>query len=280
MRFLSYRRSPAVSAIGEQIKAGALGEIVHFNGRYWCDYSADPDGPTSWRYEGPLGSGALADLGSHLVDMSEQLCGPVVKIDGAALPILIKDRPVSLGAALGHAAGGAVSDERRPVTNEDIATFVAEFANGAAGTFSISRVALGHPNSLGFEVFGTKAAASFDLSANAEFSYFDNAPDPVTNGWRRVIVGPRHPYIAAAQSMPFSGIGHGGQEFFTYQARAFLDEIAGLDRLPHQATFADGLRNMRVEEAIVKSAATGAAVTVLADVPAQDRHSRRRPHCR
>jgi predicted dehydrogenase len=258
----SYRRSPAVSAIGGQIKSGALGEIQHFNGRYWCDYSADPDAPTSWRYEGPLGSGALADLGSHLVDMSEQLCGPIIKIDGAALPILINDRPVPLGAALGHAAGGVVSDERRPVTNEDIATFVAEFANGAAGTFSISRVALGHPNSLGFEVFGTKAAARFDLSANAEFGYVDNAPDRVTNGWRRVIVGPDHPYVAAAQSMPFSGIGHGGQEFFTYQARAFLDEIAGLDRLPRQATFADGLRNMRVEEAIVKSAAAGAAETV------------------
>ena len=258
----SYRRSPAVSAVGEQIKTGALGEILHFNGRYWCDYSADPDAPTSWRYEGPLGSGALADLGSHLIDLSEQLCGPIVKIDGATLPIVIKDRPVPIGAALGHAAGGAVSDERRPVTNEDLATFVAEFANGAAGTFSISRVALGHPNGLAFEVFGTKAAALFDLSANAEFSYVDNAPDPVTNGWRRVIVGPDHPYVAAAQSMPFSGIGHGGQEFFTYQARAFLDEIAGLDRLPRQATFADGLRNMRVEEAIVKSAATGAAVTV------------------
>jgi predicted dehydrogenase len=77
-----------------------------------------------------------------------------------------------------------------------------------------------------------------------------------------VIIGPDHPYLAAAQSMPFRGIGHGGQEFFTYQARAFLDEIAGLARLPRQATFADGLRNMRVEEAIVKSAGTGAAVTV------------------
>jgi hypothetical protein len=158
-------------------KTGALGEIVHFSGRYWCDYSADPDAPTSWRYEGPLGSGALADLGSHLLDMSEQLCGPIVRIDGAALPILIKDRPVPLGAALGNAAGGAV------------------------------------------------AAARFDLSANAEFGYVDNAPDRITNGWRRVIVGPDHPCIAAAQSMPFPGIGHGGQEFFTHQARVFLDEI-------------------------------------------------------
>ena len=108
----SYRRSPVVSAVGEQIKIGALGEILHFNGRYWCDYSAEPDAPTSWRYEGPLGSGALADLGSHLIDLSEQLCGPIVKINGATLPIVIKDRPVPIGAALGHAAGGAVSDER------------------------------------------------------------------------------------------------------------------------------------------------------------------------
>jgi predicted dehydrogenase len=140
----SYRRSPAVSAIGEQIQTGALGEIQHFSGRYWCDYSADPDAPTNWRYEGPRGSGALADLGSHLLDLSEQLCGPIVKIDGAALPILIKDRPVPIGAALGHASGGAVSDERRPVTNEDIATFVAEFANGplARSPSPVSRSAI------------------------------------------------------------------------------------------------------------------------------------------
>ena len=258
----SYRRSPAASAIGEQIKNGSLGEILHFNGRYWCDYSADPDAPTSWRYQGPLGSGALADIGSHILDLSEHLCGRIARIDGATLPIVIKDRPVPLGATLGHAAGGAVSDERKSVTNEDIATFVGEFANGAAGTFSISRVALGHPNDLGFEVFGTKGAARFDLSRNAEFGYIDNTPEAVTNGWRRVIVGPAHPYVAAAQSMPFPGVGHGGQEFFTYQARAFLDEIAGLDRLPRQATFADGLRNMQVEEAIVKSATSGASVKV------------------
>ena len=61
-----------------------------------------------------------------------------------------------------------VSDRREPVTNDDLATFVVTFASGAAGTFSISRVALGHPNDLGFEIFGTEAAARFDLSRNAE----------------------------------------------------------------------------------------------------------------
>ena len=118
------------------------------------------------------------------------------------------------------------------------------------------------PNDLAFEVFGTGAAARFDLSRNAEFGFVDAAPSPVTNGWRRVVTGPEHPYIAAGQSMPFAGVGHGGQEFFTYQARAFLDEISGLDRLPRQATFADGLRNLVVQRAVVEAAATGSAAQV------------------
>jgi predicted dehydrogenase len=259
----SYRRSPAIAAIAELIRAGTLGHVLHFNGRYWCDYAADPDAPGSWRYAGPPGSGALADLGSHLIDLAEQLCGPITSIRGATLPIVIKDRPVPLGAALGHAAGVAVSAEREPVTNDDIATFVAEFADGTAGTFSISRVTIGRPNELAFEVSGTRAAASFDLSRNSEFGFVDAAPDPATNGWRRVIIGPEHPYITAAQSMPFPGVGHGGQEFFTYQARAFLDEIAGLDRLPRQATFADGLRNLQVQRAVIEASATGSAVKVV-----------------
>ena len=258
----SYRRSPAASAIGEQIATGTLGEVLQFNGRYWCDYSANPQAPSSWRYTGPIGSGALADLGSHLIDLAEQLCGPIKTVRGATLPIMIKDRPVPVGTVLGHAAGVQLSDEREPVTNDDVASFVVDFANGAAGTFSISRVAWGHANDLMFEVFGTKAAARFDLSRNAEFGFFDNSPDSATNGWRRVVVGAEHPYVAAAQSMPFTGIGHGGQEYFTYQARAFLDAIAGLERLPAPATFADGVRNLVVEEAIVTSAATGRTVEI------------------
>jgi len=90
----------------------------------------------------------------------------------------------------------------------------------------------------------------------------DSTPGAATNGWRRVLIGPEHPYVAAAQSMPFAGVGHGGQEFFTYQARAFLDEISGLDRLPRQATFADGLHNLQVQRAVIEAAATGSTAVV------------------
>jgi len=261
----SYRRSPAVAAIREQIAGGSIGEVLHFNGRYWCDYAADPQAPMSWRYTGGLGSGALGDIGSHIIDLAEFLCGPIASVQGSQLPILITDRPKPLGAAVGHAAGVAVSDERAEVTNEDIATFTVRFVSGAAGTFSVSRVALGHPNGLAFDVFAEKGAAAFDLARNAEFSFIDRTVPAVTTGYRTVLTNPDHPYIAGGLAMGFPGVGHGGQEFFTYQARAFLEEIVGLKETPWCATFADGLHNLVIEEAVVASAAAdGAAVAVSA----------------
>jgi len=63
----------------------------------------------------------------------------------------VTERPLPLAAALGHAAA-EVGEETRPVENEDIATFTATFAGGGVATFSVSRVAYGLPNSLGFEL--------------------------------------------------------------------------------------------------------------------------------
>ena len=255
-----YRRSPGGAAIADLVAAGDLGDVVHFDGRYWCDYAADPDNPTSWRYTGPLGTGALGDLGSHLSDLSEQVCGPITAVRGAALPIVVADRPVPLGAAIGHTKV-AVSDDRVPVTNEDVALFTADYASGAVGTLTISRIAAGHGNGLGFTVFGTKGAARWDVERPGEFWLADSTR-PEIGGWRRVLVGPSHPYIADGLAMPFPGVGFGGQENFTYQARAFLEEVAGLEGLPRCATFADGLHNLRVEEAVVESARTGGTVEV------------------
>ena len=107
----------------------------------------------SWRYRGAKGSGALSDIGSHLIDLGEFLSGPVESVRGSVLATLIPDRPIPLGTAVGHAATVALSETRAPVENEDVVTFTATFKNGTVGTFSVSRVAYGLPNGLGFEVF-------------------------------------------------------------------------------------------------------------------------------
>src|SRR5919197_794978 len=210
----TFRRSPAINAIREQVRPGSLGRPLHFNGHYWCDYGCNPQAPMSWRYQGGPGSGALADVGSHLVDLAEFLCGPIQAVGGATLRTTVTERPLPLVAAVGHAAV-EVSEETSPVDNEDIATFTATFAGGGAGTFSVSRVAYGLPNALGFELFGETGAAAFDLARPAEFSFCDGVPSPATRGYRQVLVGPQHPYIDRGLPMPFPGVGHGYTELFT-----------------------------------------------------------------
>ncbi|MCB0911818.1 MAG: Gfo/Idh/MocA family oxidoreductase, partial [Propionibacteriaceae bacterium] len=58
---LTFRRQPGIAAIKRWIEDGTLGKVNHFSGRYWCDYGCNPKGPMSWRFSGPMGSGALAD---------------------------------------------------------------------------------------------------------------------------------------------------------------------------------------------------------------------------
>ena len=253
-----FRRSPAIAAIRDQVASGAIGRPLHFNGHYWCDYGVDPRAPMSWRYKGGPGSGALSDIGSHLIDLAEFVCGPIQSVRGAALPTVIGERAVPLGAAVGHAAA-ELSDVTEPVENEDLVSFTASFASGAAGTLSASRVAYGLANSLGFEVFTERGAATFDLARAGEFGFADPGPAGPTQGYRQVLVGPAHPYLTGGLPMDFPGVGYGQNDLFSFQARAFLEQVAGLERLPRMASFEEGLRNIRLLDAVVASAKAGGA---------------------
>jgi predicted dehydrogenase len=249
----SFRRTPGINAIREQLDSGAIGPVRHFNGHYWCDYAQNPGNPMSWRYKGGPGTGALADIGSHMIDLGEYLCGPIANVSGAVFQTFTKERPVPLGATVGHAAG-AVGDTKERVENEDIATFTATFASGAVGTFSISRVAHGLPNGLGFEVFAADGAAAFDLNRPGEFTFADHGADAKTNGFRSVLIGPQHPGIDKGVPMDFPSVGHGQNDLFAWQARAFLDQVAGLGKLAPVPSLAHGLHNMEILAAVTQSA--------------------------
>jgi predicted dehydrogenase len=237
--------------------------VRHFNGHYWCDYAQNPGNPISWRYKGGPGTGALADIGSHMIDLGEYLCGPISSVGGAVFSTFTSDRPVPLGATVGHAAS-AISDEREPVENEDIATFTATFANGAVGTFSISRVHHGLPNGLGFELFAENGAAAFDLNRPSEFTFADQGPSGETNGFRQVLIGPQHPYLTRGMAMDFPSVGYGQNDLFVWQCRAFLDQVAGLGKLQPLPSLAHGLHNMEIQAAVTQSALTGGQAVTLA----------------
>ncbi|BBJ38084.1 hypothetical protein SSPO_008020 [Streptomyces antimycoticus] len=152
----TFRRSPAIAAIRDHVRSGELGDLSLFSGRYWCDYATDPNGPLSWRFKGGPGSGALGDVGAHVIDVAEYVAGPIASVSGASLSTQIPKRPLPLGAVVGHNAA-PVSDEVGEVENEDTASFTARFQSGLVGTFSLSRTAFGLPNGLSFDVVGLGA---------------------------------------------------------------------------------------------------------------------------
>ena len=109
-----------------------LGNVLHFSGRYWTDYGCSPSAPMSWRYKGGPGSGALADVGSHLaLRRRVPLRRHHVQVSGGRLSTVINERPLPLGAVMGH-DHAAVSDTFEPVENDDYAAFSAEFAERCA----------------------------------------------------------------------------------------------------------------------------------------------------
>lgn len=260
----TYRRNPAMAAVAQHVRAGELGELTLFQGRYTCDYACDPGSPLTWRFTGPKGSGALADVGAHVIDLAEFVCGPIESVAGGSLAIAIPERPKPLGFVVGHGAA-PVSDEKGAVTNEDSATFTVRFASGVAGTFGVSRTAFGMPNGLAFDLYGLKGRASIDWHRPAEYLFDDEQPDGRTRGERRIIAGPNLPYFNGGYPMQAPGNGGGNAEMFAYQCRAFLGSVLGIEdeTVPANQTFTDAYRTMLIVDAVVRSdAAGGAAVAV------------------
>ena len=72
----NYRFVPAVRLARQLIESGELGEIRHFRGRYLQEWGATD--AAAWRFEkGRAGSGALGDLGAHVVDLARYLVGEI-----------------------------------------------------------------------------------------------------------------------------------------------------------------------------------------------------------
>jgi predicted dehydrogenase len=261
----TFRRAPGVAALRELVTSGALGRILHVDGRYWCDYASDPMGPMSWRYKGAPGSGALADIGSHVAYLVEFLGGDVQEVSGGRFATAITERPVPLGTVVGHGQA-VVSDTYEAVENDDYASFSARLEQGV-GVVQVSRVAAGHPNGLALEVFGDNGAAKWEQERPAEFQLMLHEGAVGTRGYRRVIIGPDHPYFAGGLPMDAPGVGVGQNDGFVFQARAFLEEVAGIDEagsLPRNASFDEGVHNMEILAAVAESAAGGGAAVKVA----------------
>ena len=238
----NYRRAPAVQLARKLIEEGRLGELRHWRAVYLQDFILDPELPLIWRFRKEVaGSGALGDLGAHLVDLAHFLVGPIEKVVGTA-ETFIKKRP------LGDSGAG-----RGEVTVDDATAFLARFENGVIGTFEATRLAPGRKNHNSFEINGSNGSLVFDLERmNELLVYF--ADDPAeASGFRTVMVTePDHPY-AEAWWPPGHIIGY--EHTFVHTVKDLLDGIAA-GKSPHP-TFEDGYRCQAVLDAVERSLQSG-----------------------
>ncbi|MET9109988.1 Gfo/Idh/MocA family protein, partial [Streptomyces zhihengii] len=263
----NYRRVPAISYARRLIAEGRVGALRHVRVTYLQDWLVDPDFPLTWRLEREhAGSGALGDLGAHIVDLAQFLAGePLVGVS-AQLETFVRERPLLAGASAGLSASGG--SDRGPVTVDDAAVFTGRLASGALAVFEASRMAPGRKNALRLEINGERGSIAFDLERLNELLFHDHAEPAVTAGFRRILVTEAdHPYLEAWWP-PGHALGY--EHTFAHQARDLVVAIAaGTQPVP---SFADGLQVQRVLAAVEESAGKNAVYTpvpVLEPVPAR-----------
>jgi predicted dehydrogenase len=245
----NYRRVPALAFARRLVEDGRIGQVRHVRAQYLQDWIMDPQFPLVWRLQKQrAGSGALGDLGAHLIDLAQYVTGDLITGVGALTETFIKQRPLAEASTGLSATGGSRTGE---VTVDDAALFHARFGGGAVGSFEATRFATGHKNGLRLEIEGSEGALSFDFESMNELRFYD-ATEPATRaGFRRILVTePDHPYMAAWWP-PGHIIGY--EHTFTHEIRDFLQAIANGDE--PSPSFATGLQVQRVLTAVEASAA-------------------------
>jgi predicted dehydrogenase len=257
----TYRRTPALALARRLVEAGRIGTVRQVRAQYLQDWLHDPDAPMTWRLDkSKSGSGALGDLGAHLVDTAQWLTGQGITGVSAILETFVKSRPLSgERSGLGGHGDTATDAPRGDVTVDDAALFTARLAGGATGIFEATRFALGRKNALRIEINGTDGSLAFDFEENNVLQFFDSTEPIDEQGFRRILVTePEHPYVSAWWP-PGHGLGY--EHGFTHQAVDLLTAIAE-SRQP-EPSFDDGLLVQRVLGAVEDSAARESAWTTV-----------------
>jgi predicted dehydrogenase len=252
----NYRRCPAVRLAKKLIEEGKVGRIFHWRGAYLQDWIVDPNFPLTWHLQKETaGSGPQGDLNSHSVDLARYLVGDIRKVT-AMTAHFIKERPLPDEAASGTFSGKSKGG-KGAVTVEDAAFMTVEFTNGALGSFEASRFAPGRKNYNYFEIYGSKGSILFDLERMNELQFFSREDPAYAQGFRKIIAteGGQHEYVGAWWP-PGHIIGY--EHEFVHAVVDFVKAVSTKTKI--EPNFYDGMKEMEVLEAGLRSAETGKMV--------------------
>jgi predicted dehydrogenase len=247
----NYRFVPAIRQAYELIQSGALGRIYHFRAVYLQEWVMPHFGtPHIWRLDKKVaGSGALGDLGAHIIDLGRFLVGEMKSVN-AMTKTFIEERPLADGSGVGK------------VDVDDAFVSTVEFENGAIGTLEATRFAAGRKNHEVLEINGEKGSIKFNLERMNELEVYWVGDEPnTTQGFRNVLVSePHHPWWSNWWPQ-----GHmiGWEHTFVHEFTHFLDCIVNdKDVAPHGADFVDGYKAAVICDAILEAAESRRTVDI------------------
>jgi len=253
----NYRRAPAVRLAKKLIDDGFIGRIFHWRGAYLQDWIVDPEFPLTWHLQkDKAGAGPHYDLNSHSVDLARYLVGEITSIS-ALTPTFITERPLPGAGAATFSAGSGEETEMGQVTVDDASFMLAEFENGAIGSFEASRFAPGRKNFNYFEIYGSKGSIVFNLERMNELQLFQRDDPAFAQGFRTILAteGGQHDYVANWWP-PGHMIGY--EHEFHHGVVDFMKAIENGTGI--EPNFYDGLREIEILSAGLESSAKGQKV--------------------
>jgi predicted dehydrogenase len=250
----SYRFAPAVATIKQMVSGGELGRIFHFRAAYQQDWIVDPNFPMVWRLKKKhTGSGALGDIGAHIVDLCQYLIGDVDEVC-AAMETFIKKRFVSeFDTGISGKSDEKRSGKMDTVDVDDAVIFLGRIKGAdTLATFEATRFAMGRRNYNSIEIYGSDGSVLWNQEDMNFFQYFNRKDPAHLQGFRRVhATDPGHPYTKA-----WWPAGHiiGYEHLFVHEVYEFVSNLGKKDE-PY-STFEDAVKCQRVLAAVEKAAAS------------------------
>lgn len=243
----NYLWAPLVLHAKSIIESGQLGEITHYRGHFLSMYGSDELGLLTWRFFlEQAGYGVTSDILSHAVSLAQYLVGPITEVTGMR-NTTITHRPIAQPGA-GHYGRGKPEDPKGEVENEDFASMLCTFANGATGTFESSRTMVGPESQNTFSVYGTKGALTWNLETMNELRYYRLTDDP-SSGFTTIYGGDRFPFHGAFVPGQANAIGF--EDLVAIEDHVFLESLAGGDRF--SPGFREAVDVVSVQQALIDS---------------------------
>ena len=220
MTCFTYRFMPAVRYAKALVDSGVIGEVIGLNVAYLKNSALWEGRRLEWRFQkSRAGSGVIGDLGVHLIDLAQLLAGKLTAVCAVKKIVVTERKRLD-------------SEEIAPVETDDLCSFLAEFESGASATFHITRCAIGHANTIRYDVYGSKGSISFDL----------NNPDILD-----ICTGEGDPknYKTRTENVP--------EKYRLSQEQAFVNAVNG-QRDALYPTLADGADGQKIIDSIIESA--------------------------